>query len=153
MSQCGQQWIFRKEYGNRSSIHWYFLQCTLPDNWTKDCINIFLFKCPFNLIAFWTQLHIYDFYYYYSLTPHDRVLHLIMHCMEWILVCCQITEFDVSYFLHCKKCCKNHSLFTIFIPFMILWALLCCLSAISFSGLKRTSLFIFFHMIVILYLW
>jgi len=49
-----------------------------------------------------------------------RVLHLTMHCMEGILVGCQITEFDVSYFLHCKKWCKNHSLFTISIQFMIL---------------------------------
>lgn len=71
-SNCGQQWIFRKEYGNRSSMHWYFLQYTPPDNWIKDCIDFFLFKCPFNLIAFWTQLQFYDFfYYYYSLTPHD----------------------------------------------------------------------------------
>lgn len=98
MSDCGQQWTFRKEYGNRSSLHCYFLQFTLPGNWTADCINIFLFKCPFNLIASWTQLHFSDFYYYHydSLTSHDRVLHLIMHCMEGILVCCQRNEFRVS---------------------------------------------------------
>lgn len=46
-----------------------------------------------------------------------------MHCMEGILVCCQINEFDVSYFLHCKKWWKNHLLFNISIPFMVLWAL------------------------------
>lgn len=129
VSDCGQQWTFRREYGNRSSIHWYLLQFTLPGNWTADCINIFLFKYPFNLIASRTQLHFSDFYYFHydSLPSHDRVLQLIMHCMEGILVCCQKNELDVSYFLHCKKWWKNHPLFNISIPFMVFWALPCSL--------------------------
>lgn len=145
---CGWLWAtvdIQGKYGYRSSIPWYFLQLTLPGSWTADCISIFLFKCPFHLIASWTRLHFSDFYYchYDSLTSHDRVLHLIMYSMEGILVCCQINEFDVSYFLHCKKCWESHPLFNISIPFMVLWVLPCSFSALSFSRLKRSGLFNF----------
>lgn len=130
------------------------ISCSIPYQIT-DCINIFLFKCPFNLNAFWTQSHLYDFYYYYyySLTPHDRVLHLIIYCTEGILICCQITEFDISFFLHCKKWCKNHSLFTISLRFMILRVLLCVSQLFLFPGWREPVCLIFFHMIVIPYLW